>query len=185
MIRTRLVIGLAVTVLLTGCGGTARNDEQDRPVSFPPRPFELDVTTVDPCDGLAPSDRARLGVRTTKPGTSQDGTSNDCTWSTRDGLGYTLQTFHVGAAQAFEPGSSEIVEVAGFGAVQRSMAAPGTGLPLCQLVLDVADTASLRAQAQVTPLAETGGAYTSRSICDRLRGEASRMMANLRAAHAG
>ncbi|ALE83156.1 hypothetical protein XF36_08295 [Pseudonocardia sp. HH130629-09] len=98
---------------------------------------------------------------------------------------HTLQTFHVGAAQAFEPGSSEIVGVARFGAVQRSLAAPGTGLRLWQLVLDVADTASLRAQAQVTPLAETDGAYTSRSICDRLRGEASRMIANLRTAHAG
>ncbi|MFG1636989.1 DUF3558 family protein [Pseudonocardia alni] len=180
--RTRLAIALAVAVVLTGCGATNRDADRDGPTLFPARQFALDVTTLDPCDALGAEDRDRLDVRTTKPGRSQNNASRDCTWSTRDGLGYTLQTFDVSAEEAFETGNSEIVDVAGVGAVQRRASAPGTGLPLCQLVLDVADAASLRAQLQVTPPGQADTSDGRRDICDRLRDDTARMLENLRAA---
>lgn len=180
--RTQLAIALTAAVALAGCGPVAGDEGRGGPTSFPDRRFELDVATLDPCDALGAEDRDRLGVRTTRPGTSQGGTSRDCTWSTRDGLGYTLQTFGVGAEEAFEPAGSEIVDVAGVGAVQRRTSAPGTGLPLCQLVLDVGDAASLRAQLQVTPTAGAEASDSRRDICDRLRVDAAHMLENLRAA---
>ncbi|MBP2367077.1 hypothetical protein JOF36_002773 [Pseudonocardia parietis] len=122
-----------------------------------------------------------LDLRTGRPGTSHGGTSRGCTWSGNDGLGYNLQTFEQHAASAIAGGQTSVITVAGFGAVESTPPAPGTGLPFCQVVLDVADDASLRAQLQVNPSRPDAGRLTTEDVCTQLHDVAATMLANLRA----
>ncbi|MBP2367082.1 hypothetical protein JOF36_002778 [Pseudonocardia parietis] len=76
--------------------------------------------------------------------------------------------------------TSTIVDVNGFGAVQSAPPAEGTGLPFCQVVIDVTDGASLRAQLQVTPLAADAQQRTVDGTCEQVRDVAALMLGNLR-----
>lgn len=164
--------------VLSGCTSHARDDAGP----FPPRPFPLEVTSVGPCAALTDLDIAAFNLRYGSSGISQGGTSRGCTWPGEDGVGVNLQTFDdkdATAAIGADP-TSTVVTVAGFGAVQSSPPAQGTGLPFCQVVLDVADDASLRAQLQVSPLAEDAERRTVEDTCEQLRTVAAQMLENLR-----
>ncbi|ALL77577.1 hypothetical protein AD006_23805 [Pseudonocardia sp. EC080610-09] len=179
MLRWRAVLGAVVAAsTLTGCTEAA-----PEPVDpFPHRPYALDVAIVDPCTALTEKDRAALQLRYGSGGTSHGGTSRGCTWPGDNGLGYNLQTFDdkdASVAIAAEP-TSQVITLAGFGAVQSSPPAQGTGLPFCQVVLDVADGSSLRAQLQVTPLAEDADRRTVEGTCAQLHAAATTMLENLR-----
>lgn len=151
------------------------------PDPFPERPYVLDVARVDPCAALTDRQRADLGVRQGRPGTSQAGTSRGCTWVSDSGLGWNLQTLADDASVAIgaDP-TSTVVTVGGVGAVQSSPPARGTGLPFCQVVLDVADGASLRAQLQIGPKTPDGR-YSVDSTCAQVHQVATLMLDNLRA----
>jgi hypothetical protein len=168
---------LAALGLTTGCAG---DDDSREP--FPERPYALDVSRVEPCAALADREREELDLRPGSANTSHSGTSRVCTWSGNHGLGYNLQTFSDDASVAIgaEP-TSQVITLAGFGAVQSSPPAQGTGLPFCQVVLDVADGASLRVQLQVSPLAEDAGRRTVEGTCAQLHAAATTMLENLRA----
>lgn len=122
-----------------------------------------------------------MGVRNGRPGKSHGGTSRGCTWVGNRGLGYNLQTFDIGAVATIgaEP-TSTVVTVAGFGAVRSTPPAPGSGLPLCQVVLDVADGASLRAQLQANPTRDDSPPPTIDEVCARLGSTVTTMLKNLR-----
>lgn len=171
----------AFTILLIGgtaaCGAPAADANH-----FPERPYTLDIAAVDPCSAFTAGQRAGLDLREGRPGTSHSGTSRGCTWSSDDGLGYNLQTFDKNAVVAIgaEP-TSTVVTVAGFGAVQSSPPAQGTGLPFCQVVLDLAEHASLRAQLQVNPPAAGADRRTVKSTCVQLHDVTAQMLENLRA----
>lgn len=175
MIRWSVAPIAAVLVFVTGCSTTT-----DAAEPFPPRPFELDVRLVDPCSALSAEQRAGWALRAGRAGTSHGGTSRGCTWIGDDGLGYNLQTFDQPASAAIADDSTSSVTVAGFGAVQSTPPAPGTGLPLCQVVLDVADDASLRAQLQVNPTMRNDRRITRDEVCGRLHDIAAQMLENLR-----
>lgn len=175
--RAAVVTAAAVlcSMVLTGCGGTNATEV------FPERPYLLDVDHVDPCSALTSQQVVELGLRTGSGGTAQGGTSHACTWPGRDGVGVTFQTLGVDAEVAIgaEP-TSTVVTVAGFGAVQSSPPAQGTGLPFCQVVLDVADGNALRAQVQGTPLAPDAEDRTIDGTCEEVRRVAELMLRNLR-----
>lgn len=179
--RAGWVLAACLLLGVTGCSGPVAR----QPDPFPPRPHVLDVARVDPCAGLDDRQRAELDLRPGRPGVAQGGTSRVCSWSGNDGVGYNLQTLAADATTAIgaEP-TSTVVTVAGFGAVQSSPPAQGTGLPFCQVVLDVADGASLRAQLQVSPLAADAGQRTVDDTCRRVRDAAVLMLDNLRARQA-
>ena len=116
---------------------------------------------------------------------SQDGTSRGCTWLGTGDTGYNLQTLATDATTAVDADpTSTIVSVQAFGAVQSSPPAPGTGLPFCQLVVDVADGASLRVQTQIDPTGGGAGARTSETLCADARAVTAQMLGTLRARQA-
>ncbi|SFM88101.1 Protein of unknown function [Pseudonocardia ammonioxydans] len=178
MKRTALLApSFVIALVLAACGEVA-TDPAD---PFPPRPYTIDVTRVEPCSGLDAEQRERLSLQHGSESLAQGGTSRACTWPSTDGVGYTFQTLELdaGAAIGADP-TSTLVTVAGFGAVQSSPPAQGTGLPFCQVVLDVADDASLRAQLQVSPLAAEADRRTVEATCEQLHTVAAQMLENLR-----
>lgn len=181
--RKRLVLcALTVLVGVSACAidSTASVDP------FPERPFVLDVAHVDPCTALGDREQVELDLKPGRPSISQGGTSRGCNWVSSTGLGWNLQTLAEDASVAVAAEStSTIVEVSGFGAVESSPPARGTGLPFCQVVLDVADGESLRAQIQVTPLAPDAEQHTTERTCERVRSVATLMLSNLHAQQPG
>lgn len=175
MIRRSFLPIAAVLAVVTGCSTVADAGP------FPPRPFALDIAQVEPCSAVSPEQQAGWGLRTGRPGTSHGGTSPGCTWSSSEGFGYNLQTFDRTASEAIAGSATLVVAVAGFGAVQSTPPAPGTGLPLCQVVLDVADDASLRAQLQVNPTMRERDRPTVAEVCNRLHDTSAQMLETLRA----
>ena len=175
------VIAAAMALSATGCTGSA-----DRSGPFPARPYSINVAEVDPCSAFSDEQRAEFNLRSGSAGVAQGGTSQACTWPSNDGVGYSFQTLAVDAQAAIgaEP-TSVIVTVAGFGAVQSSPPAEGTGLPFCQVVLDVADDASLRAQLQISPRGAETGRYTVDNTCEQVRRVAALMLDNLHAQQTG
>ncbi|SFM88355.1 Protein of unknown function [Pseudonocardia ammonioxydans] len=173
-----VVCALTVLVGVSACA-VGRTGSVD---PFPERPYALDVTQVDPCAALTENQQTALALKLGRSGTSQGGTSRGCNWVSSAGLGWNLQTLVDDASTAVgaEP-TSTIVEVGGFGAVQSSPPARGTGLAFCQVVLDVADGASLRAQVQVTPLAPDAEQHTVERTCEQVRAVAELMIDNLHA----
>lgn len=177
--RTASAAIAATTLLaLAGCGTVSPGAEDP----FPPRPFVLDLGAVDACSALTPAQRSDQSVGTGRPVTSQGGTSRGCTWLGAGDTGYNLQTLATDASTAVgaDP-TGTIVAVRGFGAVQSSPPAPGTGLPFCQLVVDTADGASLRVQTQIDPTGSGAGARTSATLCSELREVTAQMLDTLRA----
>ncbi|MEQ3553260.1 DUF3558 family protein [Pseudonocardia nematodicida] len=170
-VRIRLV---AIVVGLTGLAGCATSS------AFPERPYVLDVDLVDPCAALTDTQRETFGLRPGSVGTAQGGTSRACAWMGVNGVGFTFQTLASEAAVAIdaEP-TSAIVTVAGFGGVQSSPPAEGTGLPFCQVVIDVADEASVRTQMQVTPVAPDADQRTVEDTCTQVRDVAAMMLDTL------
>lgn len=149
---------------------------------FPPRPYMIDVARVAPCTALSEEQRTQLNLQYGSESTAQGGTSRACTWPGVDGVGYTFQTLAIDASEAVgaEP-TSAVLTIAGFGAVQSAPPAQGTGLPFCQLVLDIADGASLRTQLQVSPQGAERRPHTVESTCAQIRDVTATMLANLRA----
>lgn len=172
------VFALLAALGVSGCAATFARAGNP----FPPRPYTLDVATVDPCAALTDQQRNDLNIRESHAGTSHGGSSRGCTWPSADGVGYTIQTFNEHASVALgAEDSSRVVTVDGFGAVQSSPPAQGTHLPFCQVVLDIADNASLRAQLQVSPRGAEDAEHTTDSTCAQIREVASDMLHNLRA----
>lgn len=171
---------LAMALILgsTSCGQTGAIP----PGEFPDRPFVLDVAQLDPCAALTDQQENEFALLPGRPGRSQDGTSRGCTWIGSSGLGWNLQTLADDAAGAIgaEP-TSTVVNIAGFGAVQSSPPAQGTGLPFCQAVVDVADGAALRSQVQVVPDAPGVEQPTVEDACQELRQVTTLMLDNLHA----
>ena len=173
-----LAILAASAFALVACGDSHTGNERQ----LPARPYTLDIHQVDPCAALTEHQRAALDLRPGSGGTAQGGTSRGCAWISDAGLGYTFQTLTSDASSAIgaEP-TATIVEVAGFGAVQSAPPAEGTGLPFCQVVLDVADGASLRAQLQVIPRAPDADRRTVDGTCADVREFAALVLDNLHA----
>ena len=170
-----------VLVLVTGCSSASGSA-----AVFPDRPYSLDVAVVDPCSGLTDDQLEAMNLREGSAGTSHGGSSRGCTWPGDDGVGYSLQTFDSAASAALgaEP-TSTVVTVAGFGAVQSSPPATATGLPFCQVVLDVADEASRGAPRHVGAPGAGRARHPVGSTCARIRAGAGLMLDNLRRRQAG
>ena len=168
---------LAVVMSVSACGVASPPEDP-----FPERPYTLDVARIDPCAALTEQQRAELHLRPGRPGASQGGTSHGCTWVGTPGLGWNLQTLADEASSAIgaEP-TSTVLAVGGFGAVQSSPPARGTGLPFCQVVIDVAEGAAVRAQLQVGPGAPDAEHHTVQRTCERVRAVAELMIDNLHA----
>lgn len=177
----RLAYGALVLVMGVSACGVARGPDDP----FPERPYTLDVVRIDPCAALTDQQRAELHLRPGRAGTSQGGTSRGCTWVSRTGLGWNLQTLADDASGAIgaEP-TSTVLAVGGFGAVQSSPPARGTGLPFCQVVIDVAEGAAVRAQLQVGPGAPDAEQHTVEQTCEQVRAVAELMIDNLHARQA-
>lgn len=177
--RTALVpMIMALLLAVAGCGEVVTEPADP----FPPRPYVIDVAQVDPCTALSESQRTQLNLQYGSESPAQGGTSRACTWPGMDGVGYTFQTLAVDASAAVgaDP-TSAVLTIASFGAVQSAPPAQGTGLPFCQVVLDVADGASLRTQLQVSPQGAERQPHTVETTCSQIRTIAAQMLENLRA----
>lgn len=177
MTRRVAYVALAVVMGVSACG--VASDPKD---PFPERPYTLNIARIDPCAALTDQQRAELDLRSGRAGTSQGGTSRGCTWVGRTGLGWNFQTLADDASSAIgaEP-TSTVLAVRGFGAVQSSPPARGTGLPFCQVVIDVAEGAAVRAQLQVGPGAPDVEQHTVERTCEQVRAVAELMLDNLHA----
>lgn len=177
----RVVVVVSILLMALGASGCVATSE-GAATPFPTRPYALDVAAVDPCAALTVDQRNAMNLREGRAGTSHGGTSRGCTWPSNDGVGYTVQTFGENASVTLgAEATATVVTVDGFGAVQSSPPAQGTGLPFCQVVLDVADNASLRAQLQISPRGAKDTEHTTDSTCAQIREVASLMLETLHA----
>ncbi|GAA1392894.1 hypothetical protein GCM10009613_38700 [Pseudonocardia kongjuensis] len=169
----------ALVVLLAGCGP----GEPAGP--FPPRPADIDTATVDLCTALTAEQQDELGV---DPGESwaeqhSDGPTRICGWSNfDDGYNYTVQTLPTPAAAAVGAPGSTVQPVEGYGSVR--VTDHEESLPLCELYLDISDSAALRVQVQATARDENGRHVSSEQVCSRATTVSSQVLQNLRDAPA-
>lgn len=160
MVRLVVVL-LLVCGVVVGCGAA----EPEGP--FPPRPAEIDVANVDPCVAMTPELRQQWGVEGDEPSTVTlaDGPSRVCGWGNYETVdNYSVQTIQTPAAKIVGASGAVITAIDGFGAVR--MVELGSGSALCELYLDVADSASVR--VQVDDIGETTRPGSSaEAVCGR------------------
>ncbi|MBC3194633.1 DUF3558 domain-containing protein [Pseudonocardia sp. C8] len=162
-------------LVLAGCGG-------GEPASpFPPRPVDIDVSTLDPCSTLTRDQQDVLGVG---PGevrvlTLPSGPSRACMWSNvDDGFNYTVQVIDESATAAVGAPGTSVDTVGGFGAVRVTDFAGSA--PLCELYVDSADDRSIRVQVQATADDPDGSAKPLEKVCAVTSSVASQVMGNIR-----
>lgn len=142
MVRLVLVL-LVVCGVVVGCGAA----EPEGP--FPKRPAEIDVANVDPCRAMTSELRRQWGVEGDEPSNVvlPDGPSRVCGWGNYETVdNYSVQTIQTPATKVATANGAVVTVVDGFGAVRLTV--PGSGSDLCEIYLDVADTASVRVQVE-------------------------------------
>ncbi len=147
----RAVVFLVLVGAMTaGCSDAATGDDRAGP--FPPRPADLRVDQVLPCDALTDDQSTGLGAG---PG-SNDADAvypGECLWKTGDNQFWTVRIQPQNPIAQFDPRdplyigneygqqNPEITSVDGYGAVRFGY---GLGIkPVCNLALDVAPNASV------------------------------------------
>lgn len=154
---------LGVALVVVGCGGAA---PAAPPGPFPPRPVDIDVSRLDPCELLTAEQRSALGVDDgeTRTGRLSGGETRGCLWHNfDDGYNFTAQTVAGPAATAAGAPDTSLESVAGYGAVQTTDF--GDSAPLCGLLIDVADDAAIRVQAQATGRSPDGSRLPFDEVC--------------------
>jgi Protein of unknown function (DUF3558) len=155
-----IVLGAVLLTGLTGCDTPPNVTEQTEsppsssaaaaasPTALPPRPAELRLDGVNPCDLLAKAQQADLGVGA---GTADNGTdelaSPGCQWTNPTGSpdnNWVAKAVVKRGADAWlrSFSSAQVVLVDGFPTVQASSEYSDPGLE-CVLYVDVADGQSL------------------------------------------
>lgn len=151
-------MGVAAVLVLAGCAVPRFGGPAEPPpfvgIELPPRPYDIDVRDVNPCDLLTEEQRAGLGLETPPRFTPNEGSvlfegpEPLCT-----SLAFDPVAFDVAVAVPYDglgigaltgrPVSSELtaLDVAGFPAV---LARP-TDPTFCQVLVDVAPGAALSA----------------------------------------
>ncbi|BBG04285.1 MULTISPECIES: DUF3558 family protein [Pseudonocardia] len=173
--RTTVLL-VAIAALLTGCGA-------DVPAGpFPPRPADIDTTSVDICAGLTPHQQAALGVEPGVPGTAElsEGPTRTCRWSSfDDGYNYSIQTLPVPAAVTVGSPDSTVQEISGYGVVQ--VPAHATSVPQCMTYVDTSDTVGIRTLTQATRPDKRDPTLIE-EVCRRAEVFTSQVIENLRSA---
>lgn len=148
---------------------------------LPPRPQEIPIAGVDPCVVLTPPQRQELGIdqepRASRPSSRSDAA---CTYAhsySEPFFSYYIAPVPREGADAWLTGRRnvaglEILDVAGFGAVQTLL---GGSDDDCSLSIDVAEGQSL----DVMFLGDSSGAFTVDEMCDRARKGAQAAMETL------
>lgn len=167
---------LGAAVVIAGCGGA---EPVAPPGPFPPRPADIDVSRLDPCELVTPGQAESLAVSTGRPAAVPTGTvaSPGCAWSDFDeGFNFTAQTVPTPASESVGAPGTVLVTVGGFGAVQATDL--GDSTPICQLVADVADNGSIRVQAQSLRHGPDGMPRAFDQVCPRAAAFAEVVMEN-------
>ena len=171
----RTAVLLTITALLAGCG----TSEPTGP--FPPRPADIDTTTVDLCTALEPDQQLALGVGPGSAGTAElsDGPTRTCSWSNfDDGYNYSVQTTPVPAAVTVGSPDSVVREIGGYGVVQ--VTAYTTSVPLCMYYVDTSDVMGIRTLTQATGDNDGDGPEPVDDLCRRAEVFTSQVVQNLR-----
>ena len=171
----RTAVLLTITALLAGCG----TSEPTGP--FPPRPADIDTTTVDLCTALTAEQQNELGVEAgrARTGLLSDGPTRICGWSNfDDGYNYTVQTLPVPALAVVNSPRSTIHVIDGYGIVR--ITEDEDSLPLCANYVDVSDEFGLRVQVLLTGVDDDGASRTIDEVCERSSILTSHALRNLR-----
>ena len=164
---------LLAAVLLSACGSSATSNQTAASNSpFPPRPSDVDITRVDPCAALSPSQRTELGLdRGKSDQVNVGGTqSPTCRWvNDESGLLVSVQTIAVGAEQALSRPGSTLRTINGFGAVENVPTELGgrSTPPFCQLTVDANSGQTVRVQVQTSNVNDAGNAQAIEAVCRR------------------
>lgn len=175
---------LAAVGCSTGEPGPAPSEQQSAAPEAPPlgpRPAVLRLDKVDPCGLLNVAQRDQFKLSAGLPSEDDDGTGNRvCIWHTDTltaGRGLLARLEFAHGAEWFRDSANgaEIVQVAGFAAVQTSsyLADPAAQ---CAVAVDVAPGQSLLVQYEDR---ETPG-MTHQAACQLARQLAEPMIGNLR-----
>ncbi|GAA1392886.1 hypothetical protein GCM10009613_38680 [Pseudonocardia kongjuensis] len=171
----RTAVLLTITALLAGCG----TSEPTGP--FPPRPADIDTTTVDLCTALTAEQQNELGVGPGEPrvGRIVIGSTRACLWSNfDDGHNYTVQTLPEPAAVATEAPGTTVGVVGGYGVVESTSHAES--FPLCEFYVDASDEQALRIQVQASRRNDDGSRRSLDQVCDRAETVTAQVLENLR-----
>lgn len=145
---------------------------------FPPRPYAIDVTKIDPCTALTKDQARQRGARNGVPGAADlgvDAPSKACGWTDfDDGYGYNVQTIEADASRALPMPGSSVTVIDGFGAVlnvpDESALFAGPGIPLlCQMTIDVNTDQAIRVQVQSDDTQSYGSAPEQQESCGRVQ----------------
>ncbi|MEV1293931.1 DUF3558 family protein [Pseudonocardia sp. NPDC049635] len=173
---TTLLLAFLAGALLAGC--SADPGQPDSP--FPPRPSDIDLAALDPCESLTDQQLTARDLGRGTPGTATvNGTvARDCTW-TGPTVNAGVQFISVGADVAAKESGSRLLLVAGFGAVEG---APGTnngpGLPaFCQITIDAGPHRSVRVQVNNGRPSTGGDPEAFRDACRHAEAIAGAVMA--------
>lgn len=142
MVRLVVVL-LFVCGVVVGCGAA----EPEGP--FPPRPAEIDVANVDPCDVLTGSQQAQLKVNGGRPTAAEPDLNfgRGCLWSNFDqGYGLGVRIVERSAGEIATAPGVFVQTVNGFGAVRSTELVDSA--PVCALYIDASERQSIRVQAQ-------------------------------------
>lgn len=186
----RLTVVLALLTAV-GCGGENPSPQfsppapQAAPTVSPlgPRPQTLSLAGIDPCALLTPAQVSALKVRAGRSGEDNDGLgSRDCIWSNspnRPDIGWVARATLQRGAEWYRDSvtGAEVVQVAGFPAVQTSSSA-GDPETHCILAIDVAPGQSLWVQFDNMDKDYPG--MNHQRACQLARQAAETMMTNLR-----
>ncbi|MFP5069177.1 DUF3558 family protein [Pseudonocardia nantongensis] len=168
---------LGAAVVIAGCGGA---EPVAPPGPFPPRPADIDVLRLDPCELVTPEQRSALGVDDgeARTGRLSSGETRVCLWHNfDDGYNFTAQTVAgPSAATAAGAPDTSVESVAGYGAARTTDF--GDSAPLCGLVIDAADDAAIRVQAQATGRGPDGSRQTFDQVCAKASDVATDVIGN-------
>lgn len=143
---------------------------------FPPRPYAIDVTKVDPCTALDAAQVRQRGAQKGTPRTADVGVdepSKACGWTNvDDGYGYNVQTIEADASRALPMPGSSLTVIDGFGSVLNvpgETTYTGPGIPLlCQMTIDVNTDQAIRVQVQSDDTQSYGSAPEQQESCGRV-----------------
>lgn len=176
-VRLSAALG-ALTLCAVACTGSTPSSPAAPPGPFPPRPYVIDVTKIDPCSALTPAQARQRDARKGPPRTVDLGVgrpSKACGWSNDDEkYRYNFQTIEADAALALQaPGTNSVISVDGFGAVLNVSGesnVTGSGIPqLCQITIDVNTNQSIRVQVGGADTTTYGSQAEIKESCDRVR----------------
>lgn len=174
LVPTSLLVG----GILAGCSSAP----QTPPDPFPERPFAVDVAALDPCTTLTDEQVRGLGDGVTRSsGEPNVGgrPSRACGWLPAGGeYPGSVQTLGFDAAESIGAPGTTLDSVSGFGALRVVETEPS---PTCDLILDVADGASIRVTVQSFRREPDGGRTPPDLVCEQTRRLAEQVVDTLRA----